>query len=252
MERTAPDLQLVPEMTKDVHVPASDSGCCRIALMAVVAISTVVFTLGILLALLSAQGVHVEHTAQLRGIHFSSSLQRETSDYYRLLTPALQALFVSSFHKTELESSCAGCTVLRYRDGNSSVFVHFRLHFLLRALQPLNLDQEEDILQKGIQARLQGHGLSLAAYGTIVSVELTGRCDSPVIEKDLKSGRCPGNAFSCDNSQCVSKENPECDNRVDCSDGSDEAQCDCGWQPAWKSAGRIVGGVEAAPGEFPW
>ncbi|XP_027275096.1 transmembrane protease serine 9 isoform X3 [Cricetulus griseus] len=218
MERTAPDLQLVPEMTKDVHVPASDSGCCRIALMAVVAISTVVFTLGILLALLSAQGVHVEHTAQLRGIHFSSSLQRETSDYYRLLTPALQAL----------------------------------LHFLLRALQPLNLDQEEDILQKGIQARLQGHGLSLAAYGTIVSVELTGRCDSPVIEKDLKSGRCPGNAFSCDNSQCVSKENPECDNRVDCSDGSDEAQCDCGWQPAWKSAGRIVGGVEAAPGEFPW
>lgn len=43
-------------------------------------------------AFLSAQGVHVEHTAQLRGIHFSSSLQQETSDYYRLLTPALQTL----------------------------------------------------------------------------------------------------------------------------------------------------------------
>lgn len=55
------------------------------------------------------------------------------------------------------------------------MIVHFQLHFLLRALQPLSLEQEADILQKGIQARLQGQGLSLAAYGTIVSIELTGR-----------------------------------------------------------------------------
>ncbi|XP_038167635.1 transmembrane protease serine 9 isoform X1 [Arvicola amphibius] len=252
MEPTAPDLQLVLEMTKHVPVSAPYSGCRRTAVTTVVAISMVVLSLGVLLAFLSAQGVHVEHTAQLHGLRFSSSLQQETSDYYRLLTPALQTLFVSSFHGTELESSCTGCTVLSYRDGNSSIFVHFRLHFLFRAFQPLNLDQEEDILQKGIQARLQGHGLSLAAYGTIVSVELTGRCDSQVTERDLKSGRCPANTFSCANSQCVSRENPECDDRVDCSDRSDEAQCDCGWQPAWRSAGRIVGGVEAAPGEFPW
>ncbi|XP_037054119.1 transmembrane protease serine 9 [Peromyscus leucopus] len=252
MEPTAPDLHLVPETAKDVHVPAPDSGCCRTAVTAVVAISVVVLALGVLLGFLSEQGVHVEHTAQLHGIRFTSSLRQEASDYYRLLTAALQTLFVSSFRKTELESSCMGCTVLSYRDGNSSVFVHFRLHFLLRALQPLSLDQEEDILQKGLQARLGEHGLPLAAYGTIVSVELTGRCEGPVTQRDLKSGRCPENAFSCANSQCVSKENPECDNRVDCSDGSDEAQCDCGWQPAWRSAGRIVGGVEAAPGEFPW
>ncbi|XP_038167641.1 transmembrane protease serine 9 isoform X2 [Arvicola amphibius] len=218
MEPTAPDLQLVLEMTKHVPVSAPYSGCRRTAVTTVVAISMVVLSLGVLLAFLSAQGVHVEHTAQLHGLRFSSSLQQETSDYYRLLTPALQTL----------------------------------LHFLFRAFQPLNLDQEEDILQKGIQARLQGHGLSLAAYGTIVSVELTGRCDSQVTERDLKSGRCPANTFSCANSQCVSRENPECDDRVDCSDRSDEAQCDCGWQPAWRSAGRIVGGVEAAPGEFPW
>ncbi|CAO2641358.1 Transmembrane protease serine 9 [Lemmus lemmus] len=218
MEAPAPDLQLVSAMTKHVPVPVPYSGCCRTAVTTVVAISMVVLSLGVLLAFLSAQGVHVEHTAQLYGLHFSSSLQQEASDYYRLLTPALQTL----------------------------------LHFLFRAFQPLSLDQEEDILQKGIQARLQGHGLSLAAYGTIVSVELTGRCDSQVTERDIKSGRCPANTFSCANSQCVSRENPECDDRVDCSDRSDEAQCDCGWQPAWRSAGRIVGGVEAAPGEFPW
>ncbi|XP_006878164.1 PREDICTED: transmembrane protease serine 9-like, partial [Chrysochloris asiatica] len=64
--------------------------------------------------------------------------------------------------------------------------------------------------------------------------------------------RCPGNTFSCRNSQCVSKVNPECDDHLDCADGSDEAHCDCGLQPAWRAAGRIVGGVEASPGEFPW
>lgn len=41
----------------------------------------------------------------------------------------------------------------------------------------------------------------------------------------LPSGHCPGNAFSCGNSQCVTKVNPECDDTADCSDGSDEAHC---------------------------
>lgn len=43
-------------------------------------------------AFLSAQGVHTEHTAELRGIRFTSLLQQENSDFYRLLTPALQTL----------------------------------------------------------------------------------------------------------------------------------------------------------------
>lgn len=38
-------------------------------------------------------------------------------------------------------------------------------------------------------------------------------------------GRCPKSAFSCGNGQCVTTVNPECDDRVDCSDGSDEAGC---------------------------
>lgn len=43
-------------------------------------------------ASLSTQGVDVEHTAELRGIRYSRSLQQETSDYYRLLTPTLETL----------------------------------------------------------------------------------------------------------------------------------------------------------------
>ncbi|KAM4889346.1 transmembrane protease serine 9 [Thomomys bottae] len=236
MESTTADLQLVPTATKDVRSP--DSVCCRVVVTALAAISIAVLSLGALLAFLSTQGVHVEHSAELQGIRYTSALQRESSDYHRALTRALQTLFVSSFRKTELEASCVGCTVLGYRDGNSSVLVRFRLHFLLRVLRPLSLDLEEELLQRGIWARLQEHGIPLATYGTIVSAQLTGHC--------------PGNSFSCQNGQCVTKVNPECDDKKDCLDGSDEANCDCGLQPAWRTAGRIVGGVEAASGEFPW
>ncbi|XP_061456718.1 transmembrane protease serine 9 isoform X2 [Rhineura floridana] len=68
----------------------------------------------------------------------------------------------------------------------------------------------------------------------------------------LKSGTCPGNAFACRNSQCVPRVNVECDDRRDCLDGSDEAECDCGSRPAMQVANRIVGGSEASRGEFPW
>uniref|UniRef100_F6R805 Transmembrane serine protease 9 n=1 Tax=Macaca mulatta TaxID=9544 RepID=F6R805_MACMU len=250
MESTVADVHLVPRTTKEIPTP--DAACCRVTTIGVVATSLVILTLGVLLAFLSTQGVHVDHTAELRGIRWASSLRQEASDYHRTLTPTLEALFVSSFQKTELEASCVGCTVLNYRDGNSSVLVHFRLRFLLRPLQTLSLGLEEELLQRGIQARLRERGISLAAYGTIVSAELTGRHKGPMAERDLKSGHCPGNSFSCQNSQCVTKVNPECDDQEDCSDGSDEVHCECGLQPAWRMAGRIVGGVEASPGEFPW
>ncbi|XP_008579041.1 PREDICTED: transmembrane protease serine 9 [Galeopterus variegatus] len=250
MEPTVADLQLVPRTTKEVAAP--DAACCRVAITAVVATCVVVLTLGVLWALLSTQGVRVEHTAELQGVRYASSLQQVTSDYYRTLTPTLEMLFVSSFRKTELEASCVDCTVLSYRDANSSVLVRFQLRFLLQALQLLRLGLEEELLQNGIRARLREGGIRLAAYGTILSAELTGTHKGPLTERDVKSGRCPGNSFSCGNSQCVTKVNPECDDRVDCSDGSDEVHCECGARPARSSAGRIVGGLEASPGEFPW
>lgn len=61
------------------------------------------------------------------------------------------------------------------RDGNSSVLVHFRLHFLLLALRSLDLGLERELLQQGLRTRLQGHGVPLGAHGTIVSAELTGK-----------------------------------------------------------------------------
>ncbi|XP_075392498.1 transmembrane protease serine 9 [Tenrec ecaudatus] len=250
MEPGVGDFQLVPNTTKEP--PAKDTVCCRSTVTTAVATGVLLVSLGVLLALLSTRGVDVEHTAQLGGIRYASSLQQPSSDYHRTLTPTLETLFLSSFWKTKLEASCMSCTVLGYRDGNGSVLVHFQLHFLLPALGTLSLGPEEHLLQQGLRARLGDRGVPLGPYGTLVSAELTGGQAGLLAERDLKSGRCPGSAFSCGNSQCVSKVNPECDDRADCADGSDEAHCDCGLQPAWRTPGRIVGGVAASPGEFPW
>lgn len=41
----------------------------------------------------------------------------------------------------------------------------------------------------------------------------------------LSPGSCPGDMFMCHNTQCVWKENPECDGQKDCADASDEKGC---------------------------
>lgn len=64
--------------------------------------------------------------------------------------------------------------VLPTREGNASVLVRFRLHFLLLALWTPSPGLEEQLLQRGLHARLQGPGIPLASYGTIVSAQLTG------------------------------------------------------------------------------
>ncbi|XP_074060713.1 transmembrane protease serine 9 [Macrotis lagotis] len=250
MEVAVTNLDPTPSNTKAQL--AADTACWKVTAATILASAIAVIFLGLLLASLYTQDISFEHSAELKGILYDSSLQQETSSYYRILTPALEMLFVSSFQKTKLEESCVGCTVLSYRDGNSSVLVHFRLHFVSQALWSLTSGLEEEMLRQGLTMRFREHSIPLPTYGTIYSAALTGNKELPAREIDLKSGRCPGNAFACQSNQCVSKVNPECDGKVDCYDGSDEAHCDCGSRPALKSANRIVGGMEAARGEFPW
>ncbi|XP_072567462.1 transmembrane protease serine 7 [Paramormyrops kingsleyae] len=68
--------------------------------------------------------------------------------------------------------------------------------------------------------------------------------------------------FRCNTGACIRKRNAKCDGAHDCLDGSDESDCACG-QPSigqervtgmWDGPKlqRIVGGVAASEGEWPW
>ncbi|XP_075579927.1 transmembrane protease serine 9 [Pelecanus crispus] len=191
------------------------ASCWKVTIAAAAVGSVTALYVGILLACHPVRETSFEHTVELRGITFNSSLQMESSDYYRVLTPALERLFLSSFQDSQLYWSCTGCTILGYsRNGNSSVIVRFRLHFTPQDSQPLSSTMEEEAFRHGLAAALHEQGLSLAAYGTISSASLTGPSEVSPHRPGLKS--------------------------------------DCGSRPAMQTATRIVGGSEASRGEFPW
>nr|XP_032633598.1 transmembrane protease serine 9 [Chelonoidis abingdonii] len=62
---------------------------------------------------------------------------------------------------------------------------------------------------------------------------------------------CTSFTFKCSSKICIGKANPECDGVTDCSNGSDEHNCNCGMTPA-VAFSKIVGGSGAARGEWPW
>uniref|UniRef100_A0A8D0L868 Transmembrane serine protease 9 n=1 Tax=Sphenodon punctatus TaxID=8508 RepID=A0A8D0L868_SPHPU len=246
MDSTGTSLKPVP--AAECACSAAESVCCKVTVAAVVVGGVAAISLGILMASLAARELIFEHMVELRGILYDSSLQQASSEYYRALTPALERLFQSSFRSSQMEGSFVGCAVLQYRNGNASIIVRFRLQFTQQAPWQLSPSLEEEALRRGLAKVLQEGAIPLAAYGAISSASLMG--DYPVFA--APAGSCPGNTFACQNSQCVLKENPECDSKADCSDSSDEAECDCGSRPAMQAANRIVGGSEASRGEFPW